>query len=106
MSKKSKQDAIEYMEKVNKTIWPGLIDAAEEWVIDGWGLRKSDPVSIATAIINNAMDSSTVPVARQQQITIAQNILNLHFKGGYSDDWRPTKYNPLGWSVKHVKTRQ
>ena len=71
-----------YLHHVNTTLYPGLIDAAEEWLTEGWGLDDATPPTLATAIINNALDDSTDPKARAQMLVIAQNILNFHYRGG------------------------
>jgi hypothetical protein len=70
-----------YLMRVNRDIYPGLIDAAEEWVKEGWGQESATPPKLATAIINQANDDGMVPIAREQMLTVATNILNFFYRG-------------------------
>jgi hypothetical protein len=77
-------EAAKYIKSVNRTIYPGLIDAATEWVMEGWCCDDASPPMLATAIINQAMfdqgDSPEEAVAREQMLTVAANILNYYFR--------------------------
>jgi len=74
--------AYEYLERVNKELYPGLIDCASAWVVEGWGIDNYTPISLATAILNEARSVDTAPLAKEQMTTVALNILNFAAQGG------------------------